>query len=108
MKITEMPYGLRIDDDELFPEVSICILGSTGQSGHCSLVVTMMAVDGGIHGVSEVVWWKPYGTLLFVDTLSDIRKALSIIKKSFRSGEKFLNSKDIREIEYAWLQIWSV
>jgi len=46
MIIKEVNYGLQITDQEKkneLAEMEIFILGSPGQSGHCSLLIVVMA-----------------------------------------------------------------
>jgi hypothetical protein len=99
-------YGLEISDDPNYPENSIYILGSYGQSGHCSLVIVLTAVDGGIYNIPAVVRHIPYGKKLFKEIPSEIRKVLTKIHKKFVPDCPFLNAEDISEIILRWNDLW--
>jgi hypothetical protein len=106
MEIYRLHYGLHITDDPLFPEVEILIMGSPGQSGHCSLVIVLMAVDGGIHGLPAVITHIPYGKVLNKDIPPEILKGLRKIRKKFTKDSTFLTVDHMNLIIRAWDRMW--
>lgn len=99
--IEDLDYGLLVKDGAN-PEVEIYILGSYGQSGHCSLVIVLMAVDGGISGVPAVVCNIPYGKKKDIEIPSEIRKCLNKLHQKFIQDCPFLNEEDICNIILRW------
>lgn len=98
-------YGLIVKDS-VNPEVEVYILGSCGQSGHCSLVIVLMAVDGGVSGIGEVVCYFPYGTKKEEDIPYQIQEGLDRIHKQFTKGCSFLNKEDVKKIIKRWNKLW--
>jgi len=105
--IQKTDYGLIIKDS-INPEVEVYILGSYGQSGHCSLVIVLMAIDGGISGLSEVPLHIPYGILKDKDIPFAIRKGLQIISEKFVVNCSFLDEEDVDRIIMEWNELWEV
>jgi hypothetical protein len=106
MFITRLHYGLQVCDDPLFPEIEILIMGSPGQSGHCSLVIVLMAVDGGIHGLPAVITNIPYGKELNKDIPPLILFGLRKIRKKFAKDSTFLTVDHMNQIIRAWDRMW--
>jgi hypothetical protein len=104
--IEALDYGLVVKDSQKFTENEVYILGSVGQSGHCSLVIVFMAVDGGISGLSEVVMHIPHGVMKLEDTHFAIRKGLEKIYSHFIVNCSFLDEEDINTIIYKWDALW--
>lgn len=104
--IKRLSYGLNVLDDGVFPEDEILIMGSPGQSGHCSLVIVFMGVDGGICGLPCVVTNIPYGKILTKDTPAEILKGLRKIRKKFTKDCTFLTVDDMNKIIRAWDIMW--
>ena len=105
--IENTDYGLIVKD-AFSPEVVIHILGSYGQSGHCSLVIVLMAVDGGISGLSEVPLHIPYGVMKDKDIPFTIRKSLMSIHEKFVVNCSFLDEEDICRVLGKWNEMWEV
>ena len=106
MRIKNLDYGLSVQDNER--ETEIVIMGSCGQSGHSSLVVVFMGVDGGMQGVPEVVANIPYGMIGVEEIPTEIRKALRRISKNFIEPVTFLTEDDEDEIVRRWLNLGAV
>ena len=102
MEIRRLSYGLRVLDAVPLPEIEILILGSAGQSGHCSLVITFMAVDGGVHGLPAVITNIPYGKKKDSEIPAEILKGLRKIRKKFTKDCTFLTVDDMNIIIRAW------
>ena len=92
--LKDLAYGYEISDDPDFPEISIYILLTTGQSGHCSLVVSVMACDGGVMGLPNVITNIPYGACHWRNIPEKITESLVKVGNSI----SFLNNQDIPKI----------
>ena len=106
MEVRRLHYGLQVTDDPLFPEIELLIMGSPGQSGYCSLVIVLMAVDGGINGLSCVITHIPYGKVLNKDIPAEILKGLRKIRKKFTKDCTFLTVDHMNQIIRAWDHMW--
>ena len=100
MKMDKLSYGLVVSDDDY--EMEIVIVGSPGQSGHCSLVIVQMGVDGGIHGMPSVITNIPYGEVQNHEILPKLSEGLQRIREKFVQPYTFLSDEDITEILLAW------
>jgi hypothetical protein len=95
MEIKKLDYGIAVTMSE--GEAELVIVGSYGQSGHCSLVMTVMAVDGGYQGVPNVLCDIKYGELKADDVETKIKDILT------NYGEKLgLDDAMREEIVKAW------
>jgi hypothetical protein len=101
MKINKLVYGLEVLDDD-GAEIAVYILGSPGQSGHCSLVIVLMAVDGGIAGLPSIISNFPYSDLQESEIPDAIRVGLNKIHGRFVINCPFLNHDCIEEIIKEW------
>ena len=106
MQVNRLSYGLDILDNSTFPEIEILIMGSPGQSGHCSLVIVLMAVDGGISGLPCVITHIPYGKVLNKDIPAEILKGLRKIRKKFTKDCTFLTVDHMNMIIRDWDVMW--
>jgi len=97
LKIKKLGYGLQVTDAT--QEFEIYVLGSPGQSGSCSLVVVIMAVDGGYRGIQEVVANIPYGDKREAEIPDAIWAAFDKIG--------FFNAEQIESVVDAWNEIGS-
>lgn len=110
MEIVKMNYGLVIKDNDEWRsgDNEIYILGSPGQNGKCSLVIINMSVDGGIHGLPEVVVNIPYGEKCVSEIPKEIYKGLCLIRFHYTKDCPFLNLEDVNQILEAWQSLMEV
>ena len=106
MKIKKLDYGLSIS----YEEMEMVILGSSGQSGHTSLVIIQVAVDGGYCGASNIVFNSEYDQRLLIEEAPEkIREALTNFRKEhFVKQAKALNDSDISEIVKTWKEMLEI
>jgi hypothetical protein len=108
MKVNTLAYGIEVVDDEKFAENAFYILASCGQDGGITMVITSMAIDGGVAGARNVLF---DGSGTPEEITATIRETLANFRdEHYRHGQRngFLNRDDIATIVEEFIDYYAL
>jgi hypothetical protein len=106
MKVNTLAYGIEVLDDESFPENAFYILASFGQDGKATMVITSMAIDGGVVSAPSVLF---DGSGTEEEITATIRETLTTFRNEhYANADGFLNRGDLIAIVEEFIDYYAL